>query len=187
MVYQSGDASLMPNIAYDWLNSNGLDLLKKTIQGKTADELMFTDKVRGKTLIQIIADNDAEEMIAADLGTMLLPQLSFADLKKRLVGAVSNYRSGQSYGTVALNEVADRFFAVIGYIDLLQSYAKSNGDESGIKEQAKELKTVAVEAFERKTGVGRLFIAEENKELWGMLEVASRKIQREAYQREKHL
>ena len=83
----------------------------------------------------------------ASLGTKT-EQKDYKPLEARLTAYVHKFSSAHSYGSVAHNEVADRFLSALHYIKELQEMFKT--DEAKVK----EIKAAVIRAFIEKLGDG---------------------------------
>lgn len=72
----------------------------------------------------------------------------YKGLEEALVGDLRSFRSGQSYGSVALNEVGDRFLSILEYIALLDR--KFNTDPKKVE----ALRFAVIKAFRVKVNHG---------------------------------
>mgnify|MGYP001585089013 FL=1 len=98
----------------------------------------------------------------------------FMGLEATLVGDIKAFRSGQSYGNVALNEVGDRFLAILEYVALIDR--KFNTDPRKVE----RIRLAVIRAFREKVGTGAFrFIPPVYKDLYKQvdkqLELAARR------------
>lgn len=68
--------------------------------------------------------------------------------KQKLIGYLKSFRSGQSYGNVALNEVGDIFLSILEYIELLDKKFNT------APKRVEELRLAAIRTFREKVDFG---------------------------------
>ena len=89
---------------------------------------------------KIIADGNALEATTATE--------DYQRLEERLVGHLRGFRSGQSYGSAAINEVVDRFVSILEYIKSLEERFRVD------PERIEKLRFLVIKIFREKVGSG---------------------------------
>ena len=129
--HQQTDSS---EVYYRFLNPNYLHIFS------ALKVLPLEDLVRNSDGKKIIADGKTLEATAT--------VEDYQRLRDRLVDYLRDFRSGQSYGGVAINEVVNRFISILEYIKSLEERFRVD------PERIEKLRFLVIKIFREKVGSG---------------------------------